>query len=77
MSFHLTIIHPKRVLFEGDVESLFLTGDRGEFEILSYHCPLISLLKKGNIIINWKKFLPIKKGLARFIQNEMVILVEE
>lgn len=77
MSFRTTIINPKRVLFEGEVESLFLEGDQGEFEVLNYHCPLISILKKGNIVIDWKRYLPVKKGLARFFQNEMIILVEE
>ncbi len=73
----LTILNPKHVLFEGEAESIFLPGDRGEFEILPMHAPIVSLLRPGNVVIDWKQSVPIKSGMVKFDNGECVILVEE
>ena len=75
--FHITILNPKHVIFDGDAESVFLPGDQGEFEILTYHAPIVSLLEPGVVKIDWKKSIPIKNGMVRFDNNECIILVEE
>jgi F0F1-type ATP synthase epsilon subunit len=75
--FHLTILNPKHVLYEGDVNSVFLHGDQGEFEVMPYHTPIVSLLKEGDVIVNWETKIPIKKGLMKFFNNDCVVLVEE
>ena len=75
--FHLTILNPKHVVYEGDVNSVFLPGDRGEFELLPFHAPIVSLLLPGEVIVNWEKSIPIKSGMAKFDKNDCVILVEE
>lgn len=74
--FDVTILSPKAVLFEGKAKSVFLPGDQGEFEILSYHSPVISLLKPGRILIDSTQSLSVKKGLLRFYHNQLVVLVE-
>lgn len=74
--FNVIILNPKHELFEGKVKSVVLPGDRGEFEILDFHRAVISLLKEGNIIIDGK-YLPIKRGVAKFYKDELVALVEE
>ena len=71
------ILNPKHVLFEGEAKSVFLHGDMAEFEILDYHAPIVSLLRPGNVVIDWKTAIPIKKGMVKFDRNECVILVEE
>ncbi|MEI6788857.1 MAG: hypothetical protein WCL49_10310 [bacterium] len=76
-TFSLKVLNPKHVVFEGPVETLFLPGDAGEFELLAYHVPIISLLKEGDIVIDWKTRIPIKKGMVRFSNDECVILLEE
>jgi F-type H+-transporting ATPase subunit epsilon len=65
------------VIHEGEADSLFLPGDRGEFEIQDHHAPLISLLRRGPVIVDWKQHVPIKNGIVKFDRNECVILVEE
>lgn len=77
MNFRLTILNPKRVVYEGDAESVFLPGDRGEFEILPLHAPIVSLLRSGNVVVDWKRVVPIKNGMVKFDRGECVILVEE
>ncbi len=75
--FKVTILNPKRVIFEGEAKSVFLSGDSGEFEILEFHKPLISILKRGEIVIDQKKSVTIDKGIMRMFKNEFVALVEE
>lgn len=74
--FPVTIVNPQKVLFEGQAEKVFLQGDEGEFEVLEYHRPIISCLRKGRIVIDGKKILKIKGGIARFEQNSLVVLAE-
>jgi len=68
---------PRALIYENEVSSVFLTGDRGEYEILAYHYPTIGILKKGSVVINWKESIPIKAGIVKFAANECIILVEE
>lgn len=76
-TFSLKVLNPKHVVFEGTVQSLFLPGDAGEFELLAYHVPIISLLKEGEIVIDWTTRIPIRKGMVRYADEECVILLEE
>ncbi|MEI8349082.1 MAG: hypothetical protein WCI77_02915 [Candidatus Omnitrophota bacterium] len=74
--FKVIVLNPKHELFEGTARNVILPGDRGEFEVLDFHRPIISLLKEGNIVIDGK-LLPIKRGVAKFCKDELVALVEE
>jgi F-type H+-transporting ATPase subunit epsilon len=74
--FHVTIINAKQVLFEGDAESVFFPGDQGEFEVLSYHAPIVSLLKAGEIVVDWKTAVPITGGMMKFLNEDCVVLAE-
>jgi F-type H+-transporting ATPase subunit epsilon len=71
------ILNPKHVVFEGEAHSVFLPGDRGEFELLDSHAPIISLLRAGSVTIDWKTAIPIRSGMVKFDNNECMILVEE
>lgn len=75
--FVLRVLNPKHVIFQGEVSSVFLPGDCGEFELLPYHVPIVSLLKEGEIVVDWKTRIPIKRGMVRFSGDECVILLEE
>ncbi|MCA9399308.1 MAG: hypothetical protein KC618_06135 [Candidatus Omnitrophica bacterium] len=76
-SFKCVILSPNELLYQNEIESLFLTGDRGEYELLAYHYPLVGVLKKSDIIINFNESIPIKGGVVRFFANECTIIVEE
>lgn len=73
----LTVLSPKQTLFDGDVKSVFLPGDLAEFEILDYHAPIVSLLRAGNVVVDWRDKIPIRRGMLKFDRNECMILVEE
>ena len=77
LNYKCTILSPKNLIFESDVTSLFIIGDRNEYELLAYHYPLVSLVQKGDIIVDWKRRIPIRSGILRFFANECTILIEE
>ena len=71
------ILNPKHVVFDGEAKSVFLPGDMAEFELLDFHAPIVSLLRPGSVVVDWKTRIPIKRGMVRFDRNECMILVEE
>ena len=75
--FRCTILSPKNVVFESEVTSLFIVGDRSEYELLAYHYPIVGLVKEGDIIVDWKRRISIRSGILRFFANECTILIEE
>ena len=76
-TFKSTIMTPDALLYDKEVQSVFLTGDQGEYELLAYHYPVLGILTEGNIILDWKESVPIKFGLVRFFANDCIILVEQ
>ena len=75
--FDLTVSSPKRILFEDAVNHVFLNGDDSEYELLSFHAHLVGVLRQGQIVIDNKKTIPIKKGVVNFYENRCTILIEE
>ena len=73
----VTILTPARTLYDGEAWSVFLPGTEGEFEIMDNHKPIMSLLKEGQIVLDWKKTIPLKKGIVKMFHNEVVALIEE
>ena len=76
-TFSLKILNPKKVVYDGQVRNIFFPGDSGEFELMAYHAPIVSLLKEGEIVIDWNTHIPIKKGMVRFFGDECVVLLEQ
>lgn|SRR3989338_1556018 len=76
-TFKLTVMTPDALLYEKEVQSVFLMGDRGEYELLPYHYPVLGRLKEGSIIIDWKESIPVKTGVVRFFANDCIILAEQ
>ncbi|MEE9362513.1 MAG: F0F1 ATP synthase subunit epsilon [Cellulophaga sp.] len=48
---YLEIVSPEATLFAGEVTSVTVPGINGEFEMLSNHASVVSLLQKGTIKI--------------------------
>lgn len=76
-TFKLSVMTPDALLYQNEVESVFLTGDQSEYELLPYHYPVLGVLKEGNIIVNWAEAIPIKFGVIKFFANDCIVLVEE
>lgn len=48
---YLEIVSPEATLFAGEVTSVTVPGINGEFQMLSDHAPIVSLLQEGNVKI--------------------------
>ena len=75
--FKATIFTSSKILFEGEVRSVFLPGATGEFEVLELHKPILSLLRSGDIVMNGDLKIPVKRGAMRMSGDELVAVVEE
>ncbi len=76
-TFKISIMTPEALLYQNEVESAFFTGDKGEYELLPYHYPVLGILSESSIILNWREAVPIKFGVVKFFANDCIVLVEE
>ena len=74
----LEIITPEKKVFKGDITSVKLPGESGEFEVLNNHASIISTLTSGNIrVITIKdetENFTINGGVIEIKQNKIVVL---
>jgi len=73
---HVTIMTPGETLFEGEVTAAVLPGDRGDFEVLRFHRPLIGLLRPGPIVLDGREAMRVRRGVVRVNRDRLVALVE-
>ena len=76
----LEILTPNGEIFNGDVVSVVLPGEEGEFGVLAHHASLSTLLEAGvidiekedksveSILINW--------GVVNVDEEKVIVLVE-
>ena len=79
--FHVLILNarPKSqedIIFEGQSSSVLFPGVDGEFEVLDFHKPIISRLKKGTITVDNTKEFPIEGGVVKMKFQSLVAMVE-
>ena len=48
---YLEIVSPEAILFTGEVISVIVPGANGEFQMLTNHAPIVSILKEGEVKI--------------------------
>ena len=75
--FRCIILSPKNLVFENEVKSVFIPSDKGEFELLSYHYPLVGIIVAGDVVIDQVHRIPVRFGVVRFYANECTLLIEE
>jgi len=75
----LIIAKIDKTIFEGEFKSVVLPGGRGELEIMPGHAPLLSPLRKGQIIYikkdGSKKEIDIEKGFVEVNKNEVIVVL--
>ena len=64
------------IIFQGRVASVFLPGRDGEFEVLDFHKPIVSRLKKGVILVDNDREIPIRDGIVKMNKQELVAVVD-
>jgi F-type H+-transporting ATPase subunit epsilon len=73
----VTILTPARTIYDGEAWSVFLPGTEGEFEIMDNHKPVMSLLREGQIVLDWEKTVQLKRGIVKMSHGEVMALIEE
>ena len=71
----LRIVSPERIEFTGEVESVKVPGAQGNFEILTNHAPIISILTKGVVEYDGQ-LLAILGGFVEVQKNKVSLCVE-
>lgn len=66
----------KGLAFDEMVESVYLSGDEGEFELLAFHYPLVASIPEGEIRIAGYGAIPILVGVVSFKGNRCRIIAE-
>lgn len=79
---HLSIYSLKKILFEGEIESLNCKTKSGDITVLDHHEPLISVVQAGplKIIDKEKKehYIPVSTGFLEVSSgNRTKLIVEE
>ena len=77
----VSIYSLKKVLFEGDAESVNCQTESGEITILDHHRPLISMLKAGTVKILDKQkkehYIPVSSGFLEVGSGNRTKLIVE
>ena len=79
MNFPLRVFAIDREIFVGEAKSLTVPGEKGQFQVLADHEPLISTLKEGEVIIESPdgtiQKIPIASGTVEINGKEVIALV--
>jgi F-type H+-transporting ATPase subunit epsilon len=76
-TFHLTVVTPQRVVFEGAVQAIVAPGGDGHLGILARHAPLITTIAPGLLSITLPQGymqLRVGAGFLDVLQNEATLL---
>jgi len=79
---YLEIITPEKKLFAGEIKLLKVPGskEKGSFEILKNHAPIISTLEKGVVRIldpeGAETLFNISGGVIEAKENKIILLAE-
>ena len=49
MSLQLEIVTPEKKVFSDEVDSIVVPGIEGEFNVLTHHTPLVTIIKPGEL----------------------------
>jgi len=73
------VLTPRKIEFQGEADDVILPTLSGEITVLSFHAPLISVLKPGRIKIKTKKeeiIIQADGGVLQVAENSATILLK-
>jgi len=71
----VSVVTPEGILFEGNAQSVIFPGERGTFEVLPHHKPLLSRLVGGEVVVDGERIL-VQRGIAKVALNRVIAIVE-
>ena len=76
----LEVISPEKELYSGEVEHVTFPGTGGSFGVLKDHAPIVSTLKKGEIIVTELnktiQTISVTSGVVEIFNNKISVLAE-
>jgi F-type H+-transporting ATPase subunit epsilon len=76
----IEIITPDQKVFEGDIKSVRVPGQKGSFQVLNDHAPIVSTLDNGPVIIvdpsGVETRYIIDGGVIEVKMNRIILLAE-
>ena len=69
----VTLIHGRRMRYQGAANQVVLPGEAGEISVLDFHAPMLCTLTAGIVHLD-DMAVPIRHGLARVERNLVTIL---
>lgn len=79
MSIYVELINPTKIIYQGEVDTIWLPGYMSPFQVLPNHAPLLSVLEKGAIKIKindqYKDF-DIEGGIVAVKDNKLRVLID-
>ena len=78
--FKIEIVTPQKLYFSGEVVSVTAPGEKGQFQILKNHAPLLSSLKTGKVKLaladRTEQSFSISDGFLEVSGNKAILLTE-
>ncbi|MFQ5990932.1 MAG: F0F1 ATP synthase subunit epsilon [Nitrospiraceae bacterium] len=75
----LEIVTPEKLLISQPVDMVIVPGSEGDFGVLPGHCPLLSLLRIGELqykVGEQSQFVSILSGFAEVTSNKVTVLAD-
>ncbi len=75
----LEVVTPISKVFEGEVSVITFPGTDGSFQVMNDHAPLVSTLKKGELIYKNTKGenkVNITGGVVEVLNNKIIVLAD-
>lgn len=71
---YLEIVSPEATLFAGEVTAVTVPGINGEFQMLSNHAPIVSLLQEGEVKVQGTSLKLDENYRAKFSKSSATAL---
>jgi len=76
----IDIITPDKKVYEGEIKSVRVPGQKGSFQVLKDHAPIISTLDGGNVVMvdqdGNEKIFEITGGVIEVKANKIILLAD-
>ncbi len=76
--YHLTVVTPQSVVFDGEAVSLIAPGGAGSLGVLANHAPLVTTLAPGRLTVTLPageaRSFEIGAGFLDVLKNEVTVV---
>ena len=71
----VSVVTPQKILFQGKAESVIFPGEKGVFEVIQHHKPILTRLIRGEVLIDGHP-IRIQRGVVKVAMNAISAIVE-